>query len=403
MTRLNLQSTELHNNAHAHFARLRREEPVHRARFGLTGEVYFVARFSDVEALLKDTGRVVKDPKNSVLGPRGKHAMWLPGAMETVLRSSVITTDDPTHRRLRGLVARAFTPRAIAELKPAIERVAQELVEGAVKAKSGDLIKSFALPLPVEIITEMVGVPRRDRELFKGFIHDIILPPGPINMLRMMRGFSRFMAYVRKLSDFKRKDPGPDLLSALVHAQDEGAQLSDEEVAVMAFTLLTAGHETTVSLIANGTRALLAHPEQLEKLRADRSLLPGAVEEMMRFDGPLLGTELYYARDTFTLHDVTVPAGAPVLPLILSANRDESVFPGADTFDITRTPNRHLAFGTGVHACIGAALTRLEASVAFSALLDGMPRLRLAVPDGELRYRAALFLHRLERLPVHTA
>lgn len=397
MKPLDLQSPELHNNAHAVFKRLRERGPVARARFNRRG-VYLVTRYADVDALLAGD-RLVKDPANTTLGPGAPRIIDLPGPLKKLM-TSMISVDDPDHRRLRRLVAKAFTPKTIADLAPAMEQVAARQLQRLTEARRGDLIAAFALPFPVHVITELVGVPETDRPRFQRWVHDITHAPGLVAIFKILPAIWRFTRYIAQLAADKRRRPGPDLLSGLVHIEDSGERISDDELVAMVFLLLTAGHETTVSLIANGTLALLQHPDQLADLRARPERLDLAVEELLRFDGPLLTTDPYYAREAFTLHGEAIPAGAVVLPAVLSANRDESVFRDPDRLDLTRTPNKHLAFGKGLHHCIGAPLARLEAKIALRLLLEAAPQLRLAAAPARHRYRSAAFLHRLEALPV---
>jgi cytochrome P450 len=287
--------------------------------------------------------------------------------------TSMISVDDPDHRRLRRLVAKAFTPKTIADLAPAMEQVAARQLQRLTESRRGDLIAAFALPFPVHVITELVGVPEADRPRFQRWVHDITHAPGLVAIFKILPAIWRFTRYIAQLAADKRRRPGPDLLSGLVHIEDSGERISDDELVAMVFLLLTAGHETTVSLIANGTLALLQHPDQLADLRARPKRLDLAIEELLRFDGPLLTTDPYYARDAITLDGELIPAGAVVLPAVLSANRDESVFHDPDRLDLTRTPNKHLAFGKGLHHCIGAPLARLEGQDRPPPPLGGRP------------------------------
>lgn len=396
MNPIDLQSPALHERPHEIFARMRREDPVHRGRVGST-PVYLVARHADVEALLTDE-RLVKDPRNTAL-PGARRMIPLPAFLERTL-TSMITSDDPTHRRLRRLVARAFTPRAVADLEPAMTATTRRLVDAAVREGAVDLIEAYALPFPVQVITELIGVPERDRARFQRWVHGIIRPPGLLATAQILASMWRFIRYLRGLIALRRAEPAQDLFSALVHVEDASDRLGDDELVAMAFLLLTAGHETSVSLIANGTLALIDHPEQQARLRAQPELLPTAIEELLRYDGPTLTSDPYYARDGFTLHGVEIPAGAAVLPAVLSANRDEAAFDRPDALDLGRAPNRHLAFGKGLHHCIGAPLARLSARVAFTSLLAAAPQIALAVPRDRVRRRNTLFLNRLAALPV---
>lgn len=219
-------------------------------------------------------------------------------------------------------------------------------------------------------------------------------------MMKAVPAVTRILKCFRKLAAERRANPQDNLLMALALAEDAGDKLTEDELLGTLFVLLVAGHETTVSLIANGTLALLTHPDQLELLRGDFGLMETAVEELLRYDGPLQTSEMYFAREPITLHDVEIPQGGVILPAILSANRDETVFENADRLDITRKPNKHLAFGQGIHYCLGAPLARLEGKIAFCALLERCPNLRLNGAAADLRYNNFMVLHRLNQLPV---
>ncbi len=396
--RYDLQSKTLHGDAHEIFRRLREEDPVHRGRLG-SRDVYFLTRYEDVRTVLESRELVVKDPTHSALGSAGRRALPIPKIAASFM-NSMITSDDPMHRRLRKLVAKAFTPRTVSVLRPSIEAKAEQLCDAIADEGMVDLIDALALPLPVHVITELVGVPESDRRRFGGWVHDVMRNFTPWNMPFIVRGLWSFRRYVGRLSDRKRESPTDDLLSRLAQVEDEGDRLSRDELVAMVFLLLSAGHETTVSLIANGTLALLEHPDRWEELYEHPERIPTAVEELLRFDGPTLGTEFYYAKDDMTLGGVDLPAGAAIMPMVLSANRDRSVFDEPDTLRIDRDPNPHLAFGKGIHFCVGAPLARLEAEIVFTTMIQRFAPPQLAKARERLRYRNALFLHRLEGLPL---
>lgn len=398
MKRIDLSTPAFHRNAHAHFARMRETAPVYPAQISRWRQAYIVTRYADVDALLKGDD-LVKDPDTIRDRPTGRRAVWLPEAIRALM-NNMLTSDEPAHRRLRTLVQQAFTPRSIAALEPDIETLAHELLDAAPRDEPFDLIAHYSRPLPARVIAALIGVPASEQADFQRWTADILRPPTPLNALLALRPLRQFTRYIAELADRRRGDPQADLMTRLVEAETAGDQLSESELVSMVVLLLTAGHETTMSLVANGTLALLQHPEQLVALREQPERLDRAIEELLRYDGPLTTTEIYHAARDLELHGVAIPRGAVVLPALLSANRDAQAFCEPDRLDLERTPNRHLAFGRGIHYCLGAPLARLEARVAFRVLLARRPQLRLAAEASELRHVGVAMLNRLEALPV---
>ncbi len=396
--RYNLSSWEFGQHAHCFFAQMRRETPVCKARLNRWQEAYLITRYEDVLAAFKDP-RLAKDP-NHARNAKGRSSMpWMPSSFRPLLHN-MLNMDDPDHRRLRNLVHKAFTPRMIANLAPRIEAIAHQLLDEAAKKSEVELVQDFALPLPVTVIAEMIGVPPEDRARFRRWSAAIVVDPTPWNMIRAVPAVRNFLRYMRGLVEERRRVPQDDLLTALVQANEAGDHFTEDELLGMVFLLLTAGHETTVSLIANGTYTLLRHPEQLAQLRQEPELMENAVEELLRYESPLQTSEISFAREPMCLHGVEIPQGAMVLPAILSANRDESAFPDAERLDLARSPNKHLAFGQGIHYCLGAPLARLEGQIAFRVLLERAPTLRLAVPPSQVEFQSLMILRRVTTLPV---
>ncbi|WAS89867.1 cytochrome P450 family protein [Nannocystis punicea] len=382
------------------YARLRRERPLARAVDAFGGEVWAVSRYSDVSEWLRDPRLLCN--QRTASGKSDMDRWYVPKIMRA-FGETMLSQDDEGHRRLRGLVHKAFTPRMVENLTRRVEQLVDELLTRAAARGQFDLIADFALPLPLTIISEMMGVPDdRDRHRFHGWIAGILEggDPSPVNVLKQLPEMIQLARFFNKLVAMHKLSPRDNLTTALIGAREKDDKLSDAELTAMLFVLLLAGHETTVNLIGNGTLALLEHPEQLALLRAQPELGPSAVEELLRFTNPVQMPSPRFAGEDITLHGRTIPRGARVTALIGSANRDEEAFPRADELDLRRTPNRHVAFGHGVHYCVGAPLARLEGRIALDALLQRFPRLRLAVPREQLKWRKTSVLRGLEALPV---
>jgi len=374
------------------YARLRAEQPVCCVKVPGFGKVWLVTRYNDVVAVLKDD-RFSKDEMNALKQP------WVPSFAKPLQRN-MLDLDDPDHARLRTLVHKAFTPLMVEQLQERIQAIADLLLDTVQHKGSMDLIREYALPLPLTVIVELLGIPSQDRDRFHRWSKALLKTPTRLNLLLALPPLVAFMHYLRRLFRELRSVPQEGLLTALVQVEEAGDHLSEDELLAMAFLLLIAGHETTVNLISSGTLALLQHPDQLERLRSDPSLIRPAVEELLRFASPLETTTPRYTREDATIAGVTIPRGALVLAAIASANRDETQFDDPDQLDITRENNRHVAFGLGAHFCLGAPLARLEGQIAISTLLRRMPRLQLAVPVESLRWRATPVVRGLVTLPV---
>jgi cytochrome P450 len=320
---------------------------------------------------------------------------------EVFAAGSIMGLDPPEHTRLRRLVASAFTARRVEAMRPRVASIVGELIDALLdQPQPADLVASFSLPLPVQVICEMLGVPAEDVELFHAW-SDAILGDWQGDSEQIMVALVALYNYFAALIETRRARPADDLMTALIAARDEGDRLSEEELTTLGCTLLIGGHETTANQLNLSLLVLLDHPAELAKLRADPEMIPAAIEELMRY--VRLGGGLPPARMTtedVQLGGVTIRAGEVVMPLFATANRDPSVFSDPDRFDVSRVPGNHLAFGAGVHHCLGAQLARLELQEAFGGLLSRLPELRLAVPAEELRFKPGMALHSLRELPV---
>jgi cytochrome P450 len=381
------------------YARWRAHDPVHRQMLPGKQPVWFVSRYDDVQTVLRDD-RFAKDKTRALSPQQLARLPWVPAVFKPLERN-MLDLDGADHDRLRGLVQQAFTSRLVENLRERVEDVTDSLIDAFQTRGKTDLIRDFALPLPATIIADILGVPSRDMHKFHRWTNAMLsTQPTTWGMLRLIPHVVALLRYIRKLVTARRALPRDDLVSALVHAHAAGDHLSADELNAMIVLLLVAGHETTVNLIGNGILALLENPLQMDRLLNEPSLIKTAVEELLRYDSPVQMATERFAREDVTLAGVTIPRGEMVSALIGSANRDDRQFDRPDELDLSRDPNKHLAFGQGIHYCLGAPLARLEAQIALNTLLRRLPELKLAVPRHALRYRSALILRGVESLPL---
>ncbi len=376
------------------FARLRESRPVAPVRMPGYGRAWIVTRYADVRTVLTDP-RLAKDVHRWPGGGRSRPSE------ATGVYAHMLHADPPDHTRLRRLVQKAFTPRRAA-LRPRAEEIAAGLLDEMAAARGDvvNLLDGYARPLPIAVLCELLGIPEADRAWIA------VAVAAYDDRAEHQRVERELAAYFRKLIAARRAEPGDDLVSALVVARDnagaDGAEdgLTGNELLSTVFLLVMAGFDTTVNLIASGTLALLTHPGEKTRLRQDPSLLPAAVEELLRFTNPVNHANDRFTTEDVPVGDVVIPAGEWVLPAISSANRDPAQFPDPDRLDLGRDTSGHVAFGHGIHYCLGAPLARMEAEVALGALLARFPRISLAVPPSELRWRPVSLMNGLESLPV---
>jgi len=397
---VNIVTPQFKANPFPFLATLRANQPVYRTSLPdkVKTPVWLITRYEDVNALLKDE-RFPKNRRSALTPEQISKLPWVP-PMFRPLERNMLDLDEPDHTRLRALVHKAFTPRLVERMRERVQTLADELLEAVARRGEMDLINDYALPLPMTIITEILGVPAGDRHKFHKWSKAVVALSSPNPTVRVIPSVWMFIRYLRRFFKVRRRDPQDDLASALIQAEEDGDKLSEDELLAMVFLLLIAGHETTVNLIGSGTLALLEHPDRMEKLRREPSLIKSAVEELLRYTAPVFMSTERYAREDVTLHGVTIPRGEMTLGVIGSANRDETVFENPNALNITREPNRHLSFGQGIHFCLGAPLARMEAQIAVNTLLSRMPDLRLKVSPNSLRWRPSMVLRGLDSLPV---
>ena len=385
-------------NPYPAYAALRAQDPVH---FSLAIQAWVLTAYEDCERVLRDAETFSSSSSTAS------------GQLATVLQQqrrefplgevpTVLNSDPPVHTRLRTLLNRAFTPRAIEGLRPHIEEIAASLLADAGRASGRfDAVTGFAQPLPIIVIAELLGVPPSDRDQLKEWSTAIANTTNVLNTEGALEAARQatieLIAYMDEIVARRRAAPGADIMTALVQAEEDGERLSHDELLAFSILLLLAGHETTTNLIGNGLFALTEHPGQAARLRAEPELLPSAVEEFLRYDSSVQGA-VRFARETVEIGGRTIEQGSTLLLLLGAANRDPAQFLDPDALDVSRSPNRHLSFGRGLHFCLGAPLARLEGDVAFRALLDRFPEPRVA--EGGAQRSGTLVLRGMGKLEV---
>ncbi len=390
------------SNPYPRFAELRRNAPVSRAfsKQLLGGTGYMLTRHEHVLLLHNDV-RFSSDPTSQGSSFLMRH---LP-RMFRLLTSSMVYKDDPDHARLRRLVNKAFTPRMVQQMTGEIERIVAELLDkvDARGSETVDLVAEVAVPLPLSVISTMLGVGDQDRNEFHVLMERFVVRLGSGSAADAMRAVPtarKLYAVLERLAEQRRAQPDDGLISALLAASEDGDSLSPDEVMAMIFLLMLAGHDTTANLIGSSALALIEHPEQAERLRADPALTPRAVEELLRFTTPVPCGASRTLLDDVEVDGTTMPKGSKVLGMINSANRDETVFERPDELNLGRDPNRHLTFAFGKHFCLGNQLARLEGQIAIGELVRRFPAMRLAVPREDLRYKPVQALRGFRSLPL---
>lgn len=381
------------------YAAMREEAPIyaHQSPNGKT--IWYVTRYDDVVAVLKDNDHFCKDRLNALPDDAQRPRKKMP--IHQAINQNMLFSDPPDHTRLRTLVNQAFNPHRVERLKPRIQDVADNLLDGVRAGGQMDLIAAYALPLPVIVICDLLGIPLQDQEMVSGWSQAIISPGSRgLNYRERRRQVRAFVNYLRQLFVERQQSPQDDLITALVEAEEAGERLSAAELSSMMALLLVTGHETTVNLIGNGVRALLLHPAQLALLKEDGGEWETAVEELLRYDGPVETSTTRWVRQDVTFRGCHMRQGDMMRVVITSANRDVSQFERPDELDVTRGDQRHLSFGMGIHYCLGAPLARLEGVIALETLFRRIPTLQLAVPAEQLQWRSGVLFRGLAQLPL---
>lgn len=391
-------SPQVNANPYPHFRLLQQEDPVHWCE-PIGGWV--LTRYADVIGALRDP-RLSSDRIRSFLDHLPPEQRAEIDDLGQSLLMWMVFVDPPDHTRLRALGSKAFTPRAVERMRPRVQAIVDELLDAAAAQDGMDVILDFGYPLPATVIAELLGAPAADRDKFKGWSDAVALFVGgirtqPVQKQRARAGMLALMDYFRELIARRRREPKDDLISALLAAEDRGDVLSTDELVATCVFLLFAGHETTTNLIGNGLLALARHPEQLQRLREQPQLMSSAIEELLRYDGPVQSVARAALED-LEIGGRSIQRGERVFPMLIAADRDPAQFSDPDRLDLSRRDNRHIAFGYGIHYCLGAPLARLEGQIALTALLQRFPDLRVQT-DG-LQWAQSFILRGLTALPA---
>ena len=396
-----LMAPEVIRDPHTYYARLRETDPVH---WNERWKGWIITRYDDVVRLLRDHERFSSDRMASFIAELSPADRDRYHVLIEILSSWFVFRDPPFHTRFRLLTNKAFTPMSVERLRPRVRQIIHGLLDRVAERGHMEFIRDYAFPLPVTVICEYLGVPAEDHEKLKEWSDEatqilFMRINDPNRRDRAQKGVQALTEYFYPLIHERKRHPRDDFITALVHAEERGDLLSEDEVATVCALLMLAGHETTTNALANGLLALLRNRDQWERLRADPSLARTAVEELLRYDG-VVKAMLRWAKEDVEVGGKTIKEGDRILLSLFGANRDPAKFPEPDRLDVARHPNPHVAFGHGIHLCLGAPLARLELHESFIALSQRFPDMRLAVEPEELQYHPTVVSRALEALPV---
>ena len=400
-----LSGAEFKADPYPTYSWLREKAPVYcRVSRDGAARMWFLTRYDDVAAALRDDRRFVKDAQ-ATLSAEERQSQPAAPPLYQLLTHHMLNTDGAAHDRLRGLVNKAFSARQVELLEPRLLHIAHRLLDRVVAQGEMEYIEEFALPFSIAVIAELLGIPSRDHHRFRAWSHILMAPSTDAarnerKTARLAQVMQDFVTYLEGIFAERRRAPQPDLITMLIEAEEAGDRLSTDELFSMILLLTVVGHETSVFLLANQTLTLLAHPALLAAARRDRGLLVPVIEEAIRYDGPVERATMRFAAEEITLHGQQIRRGDAVSLVLASAHRDECAFAQPDQYTPERSGPRHLGFGLGAHYCLGASLARLEARIALDALLDRLPDCALATPREQLRWQTNPIVRGPKRLPL---
>src|SRR6266498_929339 len=393
-----LYSNEFRKNSHEIFAQMRMEAPVLK-QAGLDAEtpIWFVTRHAEAQKVLSDDKRFVRDPRLAFTPEDFDRILGVPDPqIDRMMNNNMLNRDGEDHRRLRSIVSKAFTPKVIQSMRPRIQKIAQDLLDKVISNGRMELVSDYAFPLPITVIAELLGIPLDNQNQFRIWSNAFVRPAlVPEEQQEAMRLLMEFAMYMQQLVAERRRQPENDLLSGLIQAEEGGDRLDESELFSMLSLLIVAGHETTVSLIGNSVLALLQHPDTLKEIKSNPEIIPAAIEEFLRYDSPVERSLTRFVVQDIELAGHQLKRGDLVIVLLGSANRDEALFASPASLDIHRKQNLHIAFGKGVHYCLGAPLARLEEEIALHVLFERIPDLTLDIALDNLECRDVPLFHSL--------
>lgn len=377
-------------NPYPYYAQLREADPIYKTRFPDGQQGWLITGYTEAVEALKEP-RFIKD-----------FSKLYGGTMDgmSVFTQNMLFSDPPDHRRLRGLAQKAFTPKVIEGMKERIEEITDQLLDDMGQKEQINLIDEFAFPLPIIVICEILGVPSEDRDKFRTWSNSLIEGSSGEPGVSIYQHMNDFIHYLSEWFSETRQAPKDDLISKLIAAEEEGDRLTEKELYGLVTLLIIAGHETTVNLIGNSFLNLIKNPQQKELLLEKPELIDGVIEESLRFDGPVEFSTSRWASENLQFAGKEISRGELVVVSLNAANRDPDQFHDAEVFDISREKSPHLAFGTGIHHCLGAPLARLEGKIAIGKLLERFPDLKLRVPESELEWRPGMIVRGVKEIPV---
>jgi cytochrome P450 len=404
IAKIDLSSQAFQQDPFPTLARLRAMGPVVRVRLPFFGTVWMATTYDAVSELLRDHQRFMQNPAAAGNRWMGKIVHWLPRSLRP-LTSQMLILDEPDHRRLRSLVEQAFLRHSVEALRPRLEALADEALDALAERAAGsprgvDLVKHFARPFPLAVICELLGLPPEDRPKFTRWAEGFSAPRTPLAIAWGLWGLGKLLRYVREEIKRQTERPREGLLAALIQVEQAGDRLSEDELVAMVFLLLAAGHHTTLHQIAGSVLILLDHPQALRELKADWSFAETAVQELLRYLSFAQVTKPRYAREDTEFFGQPIRRGEMLFASLAAANSDPARFEDPEWLDIHRQPNRHVAFGMGIHYCLGAKLASVETEIALRRLFTRFPGLRLAVPRSQIRFVPRFGTRGLMALPV---